>query len=71
MKLIRIFAHFVRGSASPARARRPLAVTVPAPRVPAVEAAPAIADAAAARLTDFRCSVPLRPAPAEPPTLRS
>lgn len=67
MKLIRMLAHIVRGTTSPVRARRPLAITVPAPRGPAADAAPT----AAARLADFRCSVPLRPASTEPPPLRS
>lgn len=69
MKLIRILAQFARGtmpSASRVRACNPRAVTVPAPRALAgTEVAPA------ARLADFRCSVPLRLASAEPPTFRS
>lgn len=73
MKLIRVLARFARGKTPSARrdaARGLRAVTVPAPRGHAAEAARADA-APAARLADFRCNVPLRLVPAEPPTPRN
>lgn len=68
MTLIRIFAWLVRGKTPPPsriRARLPRAITVPAPRDPAVAEA-----FAAAGPAGFRGSVPLRPVSDEPPTPR-
>lgn len=61
MKLIYVLVLLARGktsSAPRASARRPRAITVPAPRQAV----------AAKRLVDFQCRVPLHVSSAEPPT---